>query len=144
YGNYLYVGNRTDALDECVTAIGVFDSAVNGCFYFYQGVLVVNIADLASPHVVGEIGPSFEGNVRETSSELCVWPQQRLFIVQNMRCSNFYHACFLPSSTPASYFSFYDIGGANGAHPRLVSTYYPDIYNLKDSWPHEFFLWVDP
>jgi len=144
YGNYLYVGNRTDASDECVPATGVPDPSVTGCPHPHPGVLVVNIADPANPHVVGEIGPPFEGNVRETSRELRVWPQQQLLIVQNMRCSNFYHACPPPPPTPAPHFSFYDIGGANAAHPRLVSTYYPDIHNLKDPRPHEFFLWVDP
>src|SRR5258706_2541055 len=90
YGNYLYVGNRTDASDECVPATGVPDPSVTGCPHAHPGVLVVNIADAANPHVVGEIGPPFEGNVRETSRELRVWPQQQLLIVQNMRCSNFY------------------------------------------------------
>jgi hypothetical protein len=99
YGNCLYVGNRTDSSDECVPATGVPDPSVTGCPHVHPGVLVVNIADPATPHVVGEIGPPLEGNVRETSRELRVWPQRRLLIVQNMRCSNFYHACPPPTDT---------------------------------------------
>ena len=144
HGNYLYVGNRTDGSDECVPATGVPDPSVTGCPHTHPGVLVVNIANPTNPHVVGEIGPPTEGNIRETSRELRVWPQRKLLIVQNMRCSNFYHACPPPPPTPAPHFSFYDLTGSNAAHPKLVSTYYPDIHNLKDPRPHEFFLWVDP
>ena len=144
FGNYLYVGNRTDGSSECVPATGVPDPAVTGCPHIHPGVLVVNIKNPANPTVVGEIGPPLEGNVRETSRELRVWPQQKLLIVSNFRCSNFYHGCPTPPPTPAPAFRFYDISGANAAHPQLVSTYYPDISNLKDPRPHEFFLWVDP
>src|SRR5262245_27667844 len=127
YGNYLYVGNRTDGSDECVPAEGVPDPAVTGCPHIHPGVLAVDIRNPAQPKVVGEIGQPNEGNVRETSRELRVWPQQKLLIVQNMRCSNFYHACPPPPPTPDPRFSFYDVGGANGAHPKLVSTYSPNI-----------------
>src|SRR5438128_656495 len=144
YGNYLYVGNRTDGSDECVPPTGVPDPSVTGCPHIHPGVLVVSIADPSNPHVVGDIGPPLEGNIRETSRELRVWPQQKLLIVANFRCSNFYHACPPPPPTPAPHFSFYDVSGANAAHPKLVSTYYPNIANLKDPRPHEFFLWVDP
>src|SRR5262245_1907341 len=144
YGDYLYVGNRTDGSDECVPAEGVPDPSVTGCLHTHPGVLVVNIQDPADPHVVGEIGPPDEGNVRETSRELRVWPQRELLIVANFRCSNFYHACPPPPPTPAPHFSFYDLSGANAAHPKLISTYYPEINNLNDPRPHEFFLWVDP
>ena len=144
FGNFLYVGNRTDGSSECVPATGTPDPTVQTCPHIHPGVLVVDIADSANPHVVGEIGPPLEGNVRETSRELRVWPQQKLLIVQNMRCSNFYHGCPPPPPTPAPNFRFYDLGGADPAHPRLVSTYSPDISNLKDPRPHEFFLWVDP
>ena len=144
YGHYLYVGNRTDGSTECVPPTGVPDPTVTGCPHVHPGVLVVDIGNPSQPHVVDEIGPPLEGNVRETSRELRVWPQQQLLIVSNFRCSNFYHACPPPPPTPAPNFRFYDISGANAAHPQLVSTYYPDISNLKDPRPHEFFLWVDP
>src|SRR6059036_3822667 len=144
FGDHLYVGNRTDGSDECVPAEGVPDPAVTGCPHTHPGVLVVDIKDPANPTVVGEIGVPNEGNVRETSRELRVWPQQKLLIVQNMRCSNFYHGCPTPPPTPAPNFKFYDVGHGNASDPQLVSTYYPDIHNLKDPRPHEFFLWIDP
>jgi hypothetical protein len=144
FRNYLYVGNRTDGSDECVPSEGVPDPTVTGCPHIHPGVLVVNIQNPADPHVVGEIGAPDEGNVRETSRELRVWPQRKLLIVANFRCSNFYHGCPTPPPTPAPHFSFYDLSGGNAAHPKLVSTYYPSIHNLKDPRPHEFFLWVDP
>jgi LVIVD repeat len=144
FGDFLYVGSRTDGSSECVPPTGVPDPAVQTCPHIHPGVQVVNIHDPANPHVVGEIGPPLEGNVRETSRELRVWPQRKLLIVQNMRCSNFYHGCPPPPPTPAPNFRFYGIGGANAAHPQLISTYFPDISNLKDPRPHEFFLWVDP
>jgi hypothetical protein len=144
FEDFLYVGNRTDGSSECVPAEGVPDPSVQTCPHPHPGVLVVDISDPANPQVVGEIGPPLEGNVRETSRELRVWPQQKLLIVSNFRCSNFYHACPPPPPTPAPNFRFYDLTGDNAAHPELVSTYFPNIKNLKDPRPHEFFLWVDP
>jgi hypothetical protein len=144
FRNHLYVGNRTDGSDECVPPAGEPDPTVTGCPHIHPGVLTLDIEDPADPQVVDEIGPPLEGNLRETSRELRVWPQRGLLIVQNMRCSNFYHACPPPPPTPAPNFRFYGLRGANAAHPKLVSTYRPDIHNLKDPRPHEFFLWVDP
>jgi hypothetical protein len=144
FEDFLYVGNRTDGSSECVPAEGVPDPAVQTCPHPHPGVLIVDISDPANPQVVGEIRPPLEGNVRETSRELRVWPQQKLLIVSNFRCSNFYHACPPPPPTPAPNFRFYDLTGDNAADPELVSTYFPDIKNLKDPRPHEFFLWVDP
>jgi hypothetical protein len=144
FGNFLYVGNRTDGSSECVPAAGVPDPAIQTCPHIHPGVLVVNIKNPADPHVVGEIGPPNEGNVRDTSRELRVWPQQKLLIVQNMRCSNFYHGCPTPPPTPTPNFRFYDLTGGHAARPKLVSTYYPDLSGVSDPRPHEFFLWVDP
>jgi LVIVD repeat len=144
YGNHLYVGNRTDGSDMCVPATGEPDSDVRGCPHTHPGVLTLDISNPASPQVVDEIGPPLEANVRETSRELRVWPQRKLLIVQNMRCSSFYHACPDPPPTPAPNFRFYDVSGDNAASPKLVSTYRPNIEKLNDPRPHEFFLWVDP
>jgi hypothetical protein len=104
----------------------------------------VDVETKHDPKVIGEIGPPLEGNVRETSRELRVWPQRRLLIVSNFRCSTFYHACPPPPPTPAPNFRFYDIKGPNAADPELVSTYSPSIAKLNDPRPHEFFLWIDP
>jgi len=120
FGDYLYVGSRTDA----------------SAGHPHSGVLVVNIADPASPRVVGEIASPNEGNVGETSRELRVWPQQKILIVMNFTCSAFIHDCADVPVTPT--FKFYDISGANAAHPRLLTTYVPPAK------PHEMFLWTDP
>jgi hypothetical protein len=143
FRNHLYVGNRTDGSDECVPPAGEPDPTVTGCPHIHPGVLSVDIKNPADPRVVGEIGPPLEGKRRVTSRELRVWPQRRLLIVQNMRCSNFYHACPPPPPTPTPNFRFYSLRH-DAAHPKLVSTYRPDIHNLNDPRPHEFFLWVDP
>lgn len=140
FGNFLYVGNRTDSSDMCVPPTGIPETF--GCPHIRPGVLIVNIANPAKPRVVGEIGPPLEGNVRETSRELRVWPQQRLLMVMNLRCSRFYHACPAPPPTPTPNIRFYDL--TDPAHPELVSTYFPSVGNLADPRPHEMFLWVDP
>jgi hypothetical protein len=124
-GNYAYVGSRTDGKPT--------DNNLN-----HSGVLVVDVSNPASPHVVNEIGPPNEGNEGETSRELRIWPQQHLLIVENLgsNCSDIIHECS-PRSV-ADNFRFYDISGDNAASPKLVSTYRPSAN------PHEFFLWVDP
>jgi hypothetical protein len=118
YGNYAYVGSRTD---------GSHPDA---------GVLVVDISNPANPQVVYQIGPPLEGILGQTSRELRVWPDQELLIVLNFDCEQGLHDC-APSSTPP-HVSFYDISGANASAPRLITTY------LLPRTPHEFFLWDDP
>ncbi len=120
YGHYAYVGSRTDASPG----------------HPHAGVLTVDVADPARPRVVGEIRSPNEGNVGETSRELRVWPQQKMLIVMNFTCSAFIHACADVPVTPT--FKFYDVSGANAAHPRLLTTYVPPAK------PHEMFLWTDP
>lgn len=120
YGNHLYVGSRTDASRG----------------HPHAGVLVLDIGTPRDPRVVGEIKAPNEGNVGETSRELRVWPQQRLLMVMNFTCSAVIHAC---ADVPvSSTFKFYDLSGANSAHPRLLATYVPPAK------PHEMFLWTDP
>ena len=123
HGDHAYVGSRTDAKPN----------NVNGA-----GILVVNIADPASPEVVGEIAQPHQANEGETSREMRVWPEQDLLIVQNLgsNCSELIHACS-PRKVDDN-FRFYDISGANAASPKLVAEFDP-TYN-----PHEFFLWDDP
>ena len=123
YGNYIYIGSRTDASEG----------------HPHPGVLVVNIADPAHPSVVGEIGPPNAGNVGETSRELRVWPQQRLLIVMNFTCSSLIHEC---AGVPVtSTIKFYDL--SDPARPTLVATYVPSAGGGEER-PHEMFLWVDP
>lgn len=120
HGDYVYVGNRTDGQDK----------------HPHPGILVVDVSEPTTPHVVGEIGPPDAALVSETSRELRVWPQQDLLIVMNFRCSASIHDCASPN-IPSRY-TFFDISGDNAAEPQLVATYRPS------QTPHEMFLWVDP
>lgn len=118
YGNYAYIGSRTD---------GSHPDA---------GVLVVDISNPTSPQVVSQIGPPEEGNVGQTSRELRAWPDQELLIVLNFDCEAGLHDCQQSALPP--HISFYDIAAAHAAQPRLIATY------VLSRTPHEFFLWDDP
>lgn len=118
YGNYAYVGSRTD---------GSHSDA---------GVLVVDISNPANPQVVYQIGPPAEGNPGQTSRELRVWPEQELLLVMNFQCEAGLHDCQSTFSPPTV--NFFDISGANAAGPPLIATY------VLSRTPHEFFLWDDP
>src|SRR5262249_54071248 len=50
FGNYLYVGNRTDGSNTCA-------DGTTGCDHPHPGILILNIADPTEPDIVGEIGP---------------------------------------------------------------------------------------
>lgn len=144
FDHFVYTGSRTDASATCVPETGVPDAANQTCPHLNPGVLIVDIANPADPQVVGEIGPPHEGNLRETSRELRVWPEQQLLMVMTFRCSRFYHACLPPPPTPTPRITFYDL--RNPANPTPVSTLdlSPQVAGLIDPRPHEFFLWVDP
>ena len=118
YGNYAYVGSRTDGR------------------HTDAGVLVIDISNPANPQVIYQIGPPDEGLVGQTSRELRVWPDQEVLLVMNFRCDAVLHDCG-PGETPPN-LNFYDISGANAAAPRLITT-----YSLPRT-PHEMFLWDDP
>jgi hypothetical protein len=118
YGNYAYVGSRTDG------------SHANA------GLLVVDISNRANPQIVYQIGPPEEALLGQTSRELRVWPEQELLLVLNFHCEAWLHACGAAGMAPN--LSIYDIAGANAAAPRLITAYgLPRI-------PHEMFLWDDP
>ena len=118
YGDYVYVGSRTDGSEG----------------HERPGVLVLDASDPTDPRVVGEIGPPNAGNIGETTRELRVWPEQKLLMVLSFTCSSVLHDC---AGVPVtSTFKFYDL--SDPAVPRLVSTYVPS------RTPHEFYLWVDP
>jgi hypothetical protein len=120
YRNFVYVGDRTD----------------NSAGHSHPGVLIVDAADPRHPHVVGRIGPPLEDSIGQTARELRVWPQKHLLFVMNFPCSSLLHGC---ATGPDTWnIRFYDIGGANARHPKLISTYHPPAE------PHEMFLWVDP
>jgi hypothetical protein len=142
YGNWMYIGNRTDGQPR----------------HPHAGVLVEDISDPTHPFVFGEIGAPDEGNLAETSRELRVWPQQKLLMVMNFGCSAIIHACTSAADAVGSLtpnIKFYDLTGDNAGAPKLISTYSPPwiprtvggnpvpdqrIYFT----PHEMYLWVDP
>jgi hypothetical protein len=118
YGNYAYVGSRTDGS------------------HADAGVLVVDFSAPSNPQVVYQMGPPEEGNIGQTSRELRVWPRQELLLILNFPCEAGLHDCqetFGPSNI-----NFYDISGGNAAVPKLLATY------VLPRLPHEFFLWEDP
>ena len=118
YGNYVYVGSRTD---------GSHPNA---------GVLVVDVSNPANPTVVHQIGPPEEGLAGQTSRELRVWPDQEILLVLNFVCESGLHACIQSFAPPN--ISIYDISGANAAAPVLITQ------QLLSRTPHEMYLWDDP
>jgi len=117
YGNYVYVGSRTDGS------------------HADAGVLVVDVSDSANPQVVYQIGPPQEGLAGQTSRELRIWREQELLLVLNFACAAGLHDCSSGSAPPN--LSVYDISGEYAAMPRLITTY--ELPRL----PHEMFLWED-
>lgn len=118
YGNYAYIGSRTD---------GSHPDA---------GVLVVDISTPANPQIVSQIGPPLEGNLGQTSRELRIWPEQEVLLILNFQCETELHSC-APTPSPPN-LSVYDISGSNAAAPQLIASY------PLPRTPHEFFLWDDP
>ena len=141
FDHYVYIGNRTDGSSTC----GVGDPRGPGanCPHPHPGVLIVDVADPTNPTVVGEIGPPLEGNVGITSRELRVWPQQKLLMIMNFRCSSVIHACPRGNDTTFPFdIKFYDL--SDPVHPRFLLSYVPTSKAGLKVKPHEMFLWVDP
>ncbi len=141
YQHYIYIGNRTDGSSTC----GVGDPRGPGtnCPHPHPGVLIDDIANPANPHVVGEIGPPLEGNPGITARELRVWPQEKLLIVMNFRCSSVIHACVRGTDAQFPYdLAFYSL--ADPVHPALISTYVPTSAAGLPVKPHEMYLWQEP
>src|SRR5687767_3707391 len=89
YGNYAYVGSRTDGT------------------HIDAGVLVIDISNPSNPQVVYQIGPPDEGLIGQTSRELRVWPEQEILLVLNFACEAGLHDCAQPIEPPN--ISVYDI-----------------------------------
>jgi len=141
FDHYVYVGNRTDGSDTC--GVGDPRRGVTPCPHPHPGVLVVDVADPASPTVVGEIGPPYAGQVGITTRELRVWPEKKLLIVMTFRCSSVIHACPPGNDTTFPFdLKFFDL--TDPVHPRFLSSYVPTSRAGLKVKPHELYLWVDP
>src|SRR6266487_3603662 len=81
FRHYGYIGNRTDGSATC----GVGDPRGPGanCPHPHPGVLIEDIADPAHPHVVGEIGPPFEGDTGISSREVRVRSEEHTSELQS-------------------------------------------------------------
>jgi hypothetical protein len=136
FGNYLYVGNRSDGSNIC-------PDGSTGCAHPHPGILILNIANPAEPDIVGEIGPPFAGNVGITTRELRVWPQQKLLMVMTFRCSHVIHDCAAGNDTQFPFkIEFFDL--SEPVHPRLIESYVPTSAAGRAVKPHEMYLWADP
>ena len=136
YGHYLYVGNRTDSSDVCA-------DGTTGCRHPHPGILILDVANPASPEIVGEIGKPYAAKVGVTTRELRVWPQKRLLIVMNFRCSSVIHACPPGNDLVFPYdYTFFDL--TDPVHPRFIERYVPVAASGRAVKPHEMYLWIDP
>src|ERR1700686_257142 len=141
YDHFVYVGNRTDSSAICVGATGL--PSGDTCPHPHPGILIVDIKDPAHPKEVGEIGKPYAANVGITTRELRVWPDEKLLIVMDFRCSHTIHPC--QSGTDAQFpfdLAFFDL--SDPLQPRFISRFVPTSKAGKQVKPHEMFLWVDP
>ncbi|MBV9503288.1 MAG: hypothetical protein JO138_28270, partial [Acidobacteriaceae bacterium] len=141
YDHFVYIGNRTDSSSTCVGKTGEPSGAT--CVHPHPGILIVDVREPSRPTVVGELNKPYAGNLGITTRELRVWPQKRLLIVMNFRCSRHLHAC--ASGTDAQFpfdISFFNL--RNPLEPHFLTHYFPTSRAGVHVKPHEMFLWTDP
>ena len=141
YDHYVYIGNRTDSSSTCVGATGM--PSGDSCAHPHAGILIVDVANPAKPIDAGEIGPPHAGKVGVTTRELRVWPDRKLLIVMDFRCTRVIHAC--ASGTDEQYpfdISFFSL--ADPVNPKYLSSYVPVSKAGRKVKPHEMYLWIDP
>jgi hypothetical protein len=149
FQNFIYIGNRTDGSSRC----GIGDPrrtdvnfGLNSCPHPHPGILILNIQNPAMPTIVGEIpAPLNTSNLPKgiTSRELRVWPNKKLLITMNFRCSSLIHACVGSTDTTSPFdLKFFNL--SDPTNPKFISHYVPTSHAGLPVKPHEMFLWVDP
>ena len=147
YQHFAYIGNRTNGSSHC----GFGDprrqtTGLDSCPHPHPGILIVDISNPASPNIVGEIPPPLNVNGQPkgiTSREVRVWPQKKLLMTMNFRCSSLLHACPPTDNTTSSFdIKFFSL--KDPVHPQSISHYVPTSKAGVQVEPHEVFLWVDP
>jgi hypothetical protein len=146
YKNFLYVGNRTDGSSRCGFGDPRRVNGLDTCPHPHPGILIVDINNPASPTVVGEIpaplNPAGQP-VGITSREVRVWPQKKLLMTMNFRCSSLLHACPRTNDTTSPFdIKFFSL--SDPVHPQFISHYVPTSGAGVQVKPHEMFLWADP
>jgi hypothetical protein len=141
YDHYVYVGSRTDGSSICVGVTG--EPSGTDCPHSHPGILILDVKDPTRPSIVGEIGQPYAGNVGITTRELRVWPDKRLLIVMNFRCSALIHACKRGTDTQFPFdISFFNL--SDPLKPKFITKYVPTSRAGRQVKPHEMFLWIDP
>jgi hypothetical protein len=147
YKNFLYVGNRTDGSSRCGFGDPRRVNGLDTCPHPHPGILIVDITNPTSPTVVGEIPAPVNTAgqpVGITSREVRVWPQKKLLMTMNFRCSSLLHACPRTDDTTSPFdIKFFSL--KDPLHPQFISHYVPTSrVTGAQVKPHEMFLWVDP
>jgi hypothetical protein len=150
FHQFVYVGNRTDGSSRCGfndprrTAPAPF--GLDSCQHPHPGILILDAGNPSNPTVVGEIPAPLNTSgqpVGITSREVRVWPQAKLLITMNFRCSSALHACPRTNDTTSPFdVKFFDLH--DPVHPVFLSHYVPTSKAGLAVKPHEMFLWVDP
>lgn len=147
YEHFAYVGNRTDGSHRCgVGDPRIIKTGLDSCPHPHPGILIVDIENPSRPTVVGEIPPPLNPDGRPigiTSREVRVWPEKKLLMTMNFRCSSVLHACPPTDNTSAPFdIKFFSL--TNPLKPRFISHYVPTSRAGLQVEPHEMFLWADP
>jgi len=147
FDHFVYIGNRTDGSSRC----GVGDprgttTGLDSCPHVDPGILIIDVANPASPKAVGEIPVPLNPSgtpVGITTRELRVWPRKKLLIVLTFRCSSVIHACPPGNDTQFPFdLKFFTL--EDPVHPQFIRSHVTRSSAGVAIKPHEFFLWIDP
>jgi hypothetical protein len=143
YGNYVYIGNRTDGSLPCSQTGGVQPCHASSNVHTHPGILIVDAAVPSAPMVVGEIGAPQAGLPGITTRELRVWPEKKLLMVMTFRCSSVIHDCPPGNDTTFPFdIKFFDL--TDPLHPRFLRSHVTRSSAGTAIKPHEMYLWIDP